>query len=284
LRLDSNFLEELPHEVGELCYLEELTFADNKVTELHSSLFSKLTDSLRILIFSDNKVKHLPQEIGNLKSLQTLFIHGNRFTSFPCTFQKLIENNLEELSLEWFLYAKPPRPKLVKRNQGDGRELFDQLVVLCKLLLKYKMNECAMITFLENYSTGSQGNSYNIDHVDNRQRTPLHNAAVKGDSGVVEGLLLGKANPNILDKDNCTPLCLAIREDRFDAAVILINSPGVDVNLGGGIFGSPMHLAVVKLEVWIVKKLLMRGADVNKADCDGNTPLHLVMNVFSKNA
>jgi Leucine-rich repeat (LRR) protein len=60
LRLDSNFLEELPHEVGELCYLEELTFADNKVTELHSSLFSKLTDSLRILIFSDNKVKHLP--------------------------------------------------------------------------------------------------------------------------------------------------------------------------------------------------------------------------------
>ena len=54
--------------------------------------------------------------------------------------------------------------------------------------------------------------------------------------------------------------------------------------MGGGIFGSPMHLAVVKLEVWIVKKLLMRGADVNKADCDGNTPLHLVMNVFSKNS
>lgn len=148
------------------------------------------------------------------------------------------------------------------------------------------MNECAMITFLENYSTGPQGNAntlFNIDNVDNRMRTPLHNASVKGDFGVVEGLLLGKANPNILDKDNCTPLCLAIREDRFDSAVILINSPGVDVNLGGGIFGSPMHIAVVKLEVWIVKKLLMRGADVNKADCDGNTPLHLVMNVFSKN-
>jgi ankyrin repeat protein len=77
---------------------------------------------------------------------------------------------------------------------------------------------------------------------------------------------------------------LAIREDKFDAAVILINTSGVDVNLGGGIFGSPMHLAVVKLEVWIVKKLLMKGADVNKADCDGNTPLHLVMNVFSKNS
>lgn len=150
--------------------------------------------------------------------------------------------------------------------------------MLCNLLIKYKMNECALVTFLENYSI----NVFNINNIDNRLRTPLHNAAVKGDNGVLEGLLLGKADTNILDKDNCTPLCLAIREENFDAAVILINS-GVDVNLGGGIFGSPMHLAVVKLEVWIVKKLLMKNADVNKTDCDGNTPLHLVMNVFSKN-
>lgn len=219
-------------------------------------------------------------------------MHGNRYTSFPCTFSNLLKGNLEELSLEWFLYAKPPRNKLVKKGVSDGKELFDSMLVLCNLLIKYKMNDCAMITFLENYSTPSpnkpsnQANNslFNIDHVDNRMRTPIHNAAVKGDLGVVEGLLLGKANPNTLDKDNCTPLCLAIREDKFDTAVILINSAVVDVNLGGGIFGSPMHLAVVKLEVWIVKKLLMRGADVNKADCDGNTPLHLVMNVFSKNS
>lgn len=213
-------------------------------------------------------------------------MHGNRFTSLPCTFSQLIKNSLVELSLEWFLYAKPPRPRIVKRGLNDGDELLDQMVVLCNLLIKYKMNECALITFLENYSASTDANNstFNIDHVDNRMRTPLHNAAVKGDIGVVEGLLLGKASPNTLDKDNCTPLCLAIREDRFDAAIILINAPGVDVNLGGGIFGSPMHLAVVKLEVWIVKKLLLKGADVNKADCDGNTPLHLVMNVFSKNA
>lgn len=64
--------------------------------------------------------------------------------------------------------------------------------------------------------------------------------------------------------------------------MILINEK-VDVNLGGGIFGSPLHLAVVKVEVWIVKKLIQSNADVNKADNEGNTPLHLVMTVFSKN-
>jgi ankyrin repeat protein len=154
------------------------------------------------------------------------------------------------------------------------------------------MQECALITFLENYSVatvqsprgeGAAAAMFNVDHIDNRMRTPLHNACVKGDLGVVEGLLLGKANPNTLDKDSCTPLCLAIREDRFDAAALLINSPGVDVNKGGGIYGSPMHLAVVKLEVWLIKKLLMKGAFVNQLDCDGNAPLHLVMSVFSKN-
>lgn len=161
---------------------------------------------------------------------------------------------------------------------NDGKEVFESLNVLCSLLYKYKMNECALITFLENYSE----NVFDINNVDNRLRTPLHNAAVKSDNGVLEGLLLGKADTNILDKDSCTPLCLAIREENFEGASILINS-NVDVNLGGGIFGSPMHLAVVKLEIWIVRSLIMKEADVNKADCDGNTPLHLVMNVFSKN-
>jgi len=86
----------------------------------------------------------------------------------------------------------------------------------------------------------------------------------------------------VLDKDYCTPLCLAIREENFDAAVILLNAD-VDVNLGGGIYGSPLHLATVKLEVWIVKELIKKKANVNKVDNDGNTALHLLMNVFSKN-
>jgi hypothetical protein len=38
----------------------------------------------------------------------------------------------------------------------------------------------------------------------------------------------------------------------------------VNVNLGGGIFGSPMHMAVVKLEIWIVRALILKGADLNK--------------------
>jgi ankyrin repeat protein len=184
--------------------------------------------------------------------LKSFFIHGNRFTSFPCSFLYL--TNLHEFSLEWFLYAKPPRSKIVKKYMNDGKEVLESLNILCSLLLKYKMNECALITFLENYSE----NVFDINHIDNRLRTPLHNAAAKGDNGVLEGLLMGKANTDLLDKDNCTPLCLAIREDNIEGAHILINSGVVDVNMGGGIFGSPMHLAVVKLEISLVRALIMK--------------------------
>ena len=95
--------------------------------------------------------------------------------------------------------------------------------------------------------------------------------------------MFGKANANILDKDNCTPLSLAIREENFEAAQILLDSGKVDVNLGGGIYGSPLHLAVVRLEIWLIKALIGKGADVNKTDYDGKSPLHFVMNLFNKN-
>jgi len=38
----------------------------------------------------------------------------------------------------------------------------------------------------------------------------------------------------------------------------------VDVNLGGGIFGSAMHFAVVKPEISLVKALLNKKVDINK--------------------
>ena len=103
-----------------------------------------------------------------------------------------------------------------------------------------------------------------------------------GDAGVIEGLLMDKANTNLLDKDNCTPLCLAIRQENYEAAQCLIDGDA-DVNLGGGIFGSPVHLAIVRLKISIIQSLIDKNADLNKQDSDGNTPLHLVMNIYSKN-
>ncbi len=87
---------------------------------------------LKILNVSDNAIKHLPAELGSCLTLRSLFIHGNRFHSFPCSFMNLTA--LQEFSLEWFIYAKPVRAKFVKRNVSDGQDTFESLIVLCQLL------------------------------------------------------------------------------------------------------------------------------------------------------
>ena len=92
----------------------------------------------------------IPQEIGNCHLLETLCLQGNHFSAFPCSFIHL--TSLKELSLEWFLYAKPSRPQYVSKSQKDGTMILESLFVLCSLLLKHEMKECALITFLENFS------------------------------------------------------------------------------------------------------------------------------------
>jgi ankyrin repeat protein len=66
---------------------------------------------------------------------------------------------------------------------------------------------------------------------------------------------MDKANTDLHDKDSCTPLCLAIRQENYESALALIHG-GANVNLGGGIFGSPMHLAIVRLKISIIQALV----------------------------
>ena len=73
-------------------------------------------------------------------------------------------SNLEELSLEWFLYAKPSKPKLVLSATLDGRKVFESLGELFDLLVRHSMNECMFVIFLGFYSE----DMFQVDHKDNR--------------------------------------------------------------------------------------------------------------------
>jgi ankyrin repeat protein len=57
---------------------------------------------------------------------------------------------------------------------------------------------------------------------------------------------------------------------------------GADVNKGGGVYGSALHLSIVRTNLLLTDMMIKRGAEVNVIDSDGNTPLHFIMNVFSK--
>ena len=79
---------------------------------------------------------------------------------------------------------------------------------LCSNLIKEDKFECEVVDFLSNFSEVN----FDINAIDNRQRTLLHNAAYNGDLGVLKNLIRNDSNLNILDKDECSPLCIAVRE------------------------------------------------------------------------
>jgi hypothetical protein len=147
------------------------------------------------LDLSKNKVSYIPEEISQLSKLEYLDISHNRFAQIPCSLLQL--TNLNTFILEWFEYASPAMAKEVTSKNTNGRHLFDSMFQLFSLLNKYQMRECALITFLENFSESNFDKNFR----DNRMRTILHQAAVLGDTGVINGLLMDKVDTNVLDKD-----------------------------------------------------------------------------------
>mmetsp|Transcript_1696 Transcript_1696/g.2194 ORF Transcript_1696/g.2194 Transcript_1696/m.2194 type:complete len:121 (+) Transcript_1696:417-779(+) len=107
-------------------------------------------EQLKKLKVNHNEIEKIPESIGNCEELEYLSIQGNRFASFPCSFIKF--SNLKELSLEWFTFAQPMKNETISRKTPEGTKDIESLMVLCNLLIKHKMKECALITFLENYS------------------------------------------------------------------------------------------------------------------------------------
>jgi len=274
LRLDDNRIAQLPNNMFTLQRLECLTVRKNKLKQIQPHV-RELTNVVELDI-SENIIEFIPVELSFLSKLQSLNIAHNKFAAIPCQLVEL--KSLQQFSLEWFMYATPSLPKDISTESTQGQFLMDSLFQLLNLLLKYDMQQCALITFLENFSEQTFDKNYR----DNRQRTILHQAAVNGDTGVINGLLMDKAATDVLDKDQCTPLCLAIRQENFQAAQFLIDG-GADVNKGGGIFGSPLHLSIVRLSDQIVQSLIEKNADLNILDQYGNSPMHLIMNIYSKN-
>ena len=96
-------------------------------------------------------------------------------------------------------------------------------------------------------------------------------ATMRDDSGAVSALVQRGVDPNSRDPSGQPALHVALRNGSFRVAEALLASPGIDVNAVNAADESALMMAALKGQADWSKKLLDKGAQVNKP---GWSPLH----------
>ena len=103
-------------------------------------------------------------------------------------------------------------------------------------------------------------------------RSPIHDAAMRGETKALKEMLKNKNNINLKDRSGYTPLHWAVQNGKT-AAVLLLIERGADINLQNVYGATALHLASGLKDVGMVKVLLQHGAKVDIQDNHGSTPM-----------
>lgn len=120
---------------------------------------------------------------------------------------------------------------------------------------------------------------------DKRGFTPLHVAADLDNSDAVSALIKNGADTEIVNNSGLTPLLQAVMNGSFWAMNTILKGGG-NVNYAQeGSLRTALHFAAVADGyAGTVNDLVYYGAEVNRVDKDGNTPLHLAAQYGSSDA
>lgn len=96
--------------------------------------------------------------------------------------------------------------------------------------------------------------------------------AIKRDHGnTVESVLRGGFDPNTVDEQGNPGLVMALRIGSYEAAAALLASPRLDADAANPLGETALMLACLRGQQAMAERLLKRGASVNR---EGWTPLH----------
>eukprot|EP01064_Diplonema_japonicum_P030234 TRINITY_DN5081_c0_g1_i1.p1 TRINITY_DN5081_c0_g1~~TRINITY_DN5081_c0_g1_i1.p1 ORF type:complete len:406 (+),score=138.39 TRINITY_DN5081_c0_g1_i1:1219-2436(+) len=122
-----------------------------------------------------------------------------------------------------------------------------------------------------------------VNLVDGAGCYPIHKCAYDGNERVFDLLLKHDANVDVRDAQECTAIHIAVKMNRLSYVKKLLDvgeKQNFDINAGDKSGNTLLHYAVTRCLHDMVTELISRGAEINKPNEDGNTPLHVAAMAF----
>jgi ankyrin repeat protein len=117
-------------------------------------------------------------------------------------------------------------------------------------------------------------NARTVAHADFQGNTPLHLAAISGNTLALAVLLDWQAAPEVRNRDGNTALSCACAQPCVNAVILLLRA-NADMSVENHFGQRPLHIACQNGRLEAVRLLLARGADVHCATGYGDTPMSL---------
>ena len=118
-------------------------------------------------------------------------------------------------------------------------------------------------------SAASSGADVNA-HISRDYNTPLHIAAIDGNTEAVRVLLANGADPDVIQEDSRTPLLMACHRSNTPAALLLIDA-GADLEIRDRQSQTAIMFAANKGELAIVEDMIKHGVNLDAQRHDGGT-------------
>ena len=144
------------------------------------------------------------------------------------------------------------------------------------LMLASQNNHMAIVQFLEEYKTNKNKADMSLKYKAANTRDALRAAANKGCLEAVRFLVEEEVCQKDTDKEGMSPLLLAFQSGHLSIARYLVESMQEESDDSDNSWGSAALIYSIWKEghVAVMEWLLEQGADVNKANDCGLTPLH----------
>jgi len=257
LRLDCNYIKEIPHCINQLAKLQILTLGKNAIRHLDSICELK---KLVTLIVNDNCLQAWPNCIYSL--LKLLHIQGNDdVNSIPIVLKDI---DLLELGFDWLPYIMKDGSKVT-----TNKAILNNIKSICEQANNEHIQFKDFIACFNNKQYS-------------KERSVLHMASMLNHIEIIKQSF--HLDVNKKDKFGMTPLILAIKQGNFRVVDLLLSHPGIRVSESKAQYGTALHLAINKGYWTLCNKLIDHHTfDVNAIDNYGNTALHSLFANFSRN-